>query len=393
MSKLVKLWKRPCKNGQEYKFSLIYYDEHGKRRQKALGHANKRKAEKQATQLERELRMGVVEPSSMRLSKFLADSLARTRGRVRETTLREYNNSMKHFIKVVGDIDYQKVEHKHGERFMQVCFDEGNSPATASKKLGKLKRLFQMAVERRQLDDNPMRYVKHPKVPRRIVRVYDDKEVVAMVRVAQSANVGDNFQWDLFILMAYCTGMRRGELLNLTWADIDFAKQIAMVSPKENSEFTWEWHIKDTDRRELPLTEDLIKLLVEHQVVQPEGQPYVFIPPDRYERIQGMRQCGNWSPYKANYPVNNFDRQFRMIRQAANIDKGQFHDFRRTCISNWLKHGLKEFDVMKMAGHANFETTRRFYLAVSSDLVDRARVASSKALDGIFVAKLLQKHS
>ena len=46
---------------------------------------------------------------------------------------------------------------------------------------------------------------------------------------------------DIFILTALCTGIRRGELLNATWQDIDFADQKMHVSPKQNTESTWEW--------------------------------------------------------------------------------------------------------------------------------------------------------
>ena len=74
----------------------------------------------------------------------------------------------------------------------------------------------------------------------------------------------------------------------------------------------------------------------------------------------------------------------------AGIGKGEFHDLRRTCLTNWLANGLSEHDVMTMAGHASFETTRRFYLAVRCDLLDRARKASSVALKFVSVAKLLQ---
>jgi len=74
----------------------------------------------------------------------------------------------------------------------------------------------------------------------------------------------------------------------------------------------------------------------------------------------------------------------------ADIEKGKFHNLRRTCLTNWLANGLSECDVMTMAGHASFETTRRFYLAVRSDLLDRVRKASSAALKSISVAKLLQ---
>lgn len=79
MKKLVRPWERPSYDGQKYTYYLIYYDPDGRRKQKALGHADKRKAEKQCAQLTRELRMETVEADSMRLSEFLQDSLERTR--------------------------------------------------------------------------------------------------------------------------------------------------------------------------------------------------------------------------------------------------------------------------------------------------------------------------
>ena len=69
---------------------------------------------------------------------------------------------------------------------------------------------------------------------------------------------------------------------------------------------------------------------------------------------------------------------------------GTFHDLRRTCITNWFAFGLSEFEVMIMAGHASFETTRRFYLAVRKDIMERAREASAKAMKGISVAHALR---
>ena len=162
------------------------------------------------------------------------------------------------------------------------------------------------------------------------------------------------------------------------------------ISPKQDDEFTWEWRIKDTDRRDLPLTNEVVQLLAEHRLNQPAGYPYVFVPAYRYEQIQRLRQQGKWTERRGLCPVSNFRYQFRVIMAKAGIEIGKFHDLRRTCLTNWLANGLSEFDVMTMAGHASFETTRRFYLAVRSDLLDRARKASSVALKSISVGKLLQ---
>ena len=94
--------------------------------------------------------------------------------------------------------------------------------------------------------------------------------------------------------MALVTGMRRGELLNCIWSDIDFETQTVTVAPKEHTALTWELHIKDSDRRVLPLTDEVISILTEYQSQLPEGNPYVFVPYERYGHIQKLRKRGEW---------------------------------------------------------------------------------------------------
>ena len=391
MKKLVRLWKRPTFDGQKYTYYLIFYDKDGRRKQKALGHADKRKAEKQRAQLARELRMDTVEAGSMRLTKFLEDSLARIRGQIRENTILEYESSMREFIAKVGNVDFRSIRHEHGERFMQSCLDNGNRPATVVKKINSIRRLFQGAVERGQLEENPFRYLRKPKITQHAIHVYSDVNCTRLVKAAQQSQIGAPFRWDIFILTALCKGMRRGELLNTIWQDIDFKENKINISPKLDTESTWIWYLKDTDRRSVPLTAEVMCLLVKHQQCQSNQNPYVFVPAKRYKHIQQLRKQGKWSERKGLCPVSNFRYQFRAIMAKAGIEKGEFHDLRRTCLTNWLANGLSEYDVMTMAGHASFETTRKFYLAVRKDLLNRARKASSAALKFIFVEKLLQR--
>jgi len=53
--------------------------------------------------------VNVTDPVSMKLTDFFRDSLARTKGQVRATTLKETARSMNDFIACVGDIDVQEV--------------------------------------------------------------------------------------------------------------------------------------------------------------------------------------------------------------------------------------------------------------------------------------------
>ena len=70
--------------------------------------------------------------------------------------------------------------------------------------------------------------------------------------------------------------------------------------------------------------------------------------------------------------------------------RNNWNSYSAVILSNWLANGMTEFDVMTLAGHANFETTRNFYLAVREDLLNRARVASVRSMKSISVANLLQ---
>ena len=217
MNDLVRLNVRPSRDGKKFVYRLDYLDENGKRRRISLGHADRRKAERQRAQKERELRMGVVVQESMKLSDFLEDSLNRTGSQIRESTRCEVERDMRHFIKVVGNIDYQKVMLKHGELFRQTCLDKGNTPGTTAKKLRHIKRVFQLAVERKQLDENPLKYIKLPKSPKKKVEAYTADECERILKATQDSLTNTDFRWNLLVIAALATGMRRGELLNSVW--------------------------------------------------------------------------------------------------------------------------------------------------------------------------------
>jgi integrase len=380
MTQLVKLTTRASRDKQSFVYCLDYKDEQGKRKRLSLGHADKRKAERQRAQFERKLRMGIVAPRSLKLTDFLEDSLQRTRGQVRATTIYEYTIAMKRLIESAGDVDVQKITHQHGERFIQYCLDRGNSKATAKKNLKSLKRLFQMAVERGQLDENPFKYIRSPKVPQKKIRVFSETECNDLAQAASDYRRGLSIPWLALTATGLCTAMRRGELLNTVWSDVDFENRTIEVSPKRDTEQTWEWHIKDNERRTLPLTDYVVDLLTEIQAKQPEGYPYVFIPEERYLHIQQRKAKGKWTVTDGKCPVNNFTRHFNAILNKAGIDDGEFHDLRRTCLTGWVRNGLQADEVMRMAGHSDFNTTLRFYLAVDQNLVHRAREITQKSM-------------
>lgn len=388
---LVKIWARPSRNGKSFTYYLRYVDLDGQRKCKSLGHSDTKKAEKQRAQKEKELRMGYCDPESMKLKAFMKDSLKRTGGQIRESTAEEYEGAFKDFINVVGNRDVQQITLKDGDYYRQACLDRGNSPATVHKKLTTIKIFFNLGVERKQLDENPFQYIKKPKLPAVDIKIYQEHEGEHILKAAhdftQQSDLENRTCWDLLILMALTTALRKGEMLNAVWEDIDFSEQVIRVTAKKNTETTWEWKTKNSDSRTLPLTDELTQLLIKHQQRQQEGCPYIFIPPARYRYIQTeLRAKGKWKYSDSRRKVmNNSHREFSQILERARVKKGMFHDFRRTAICNWFRQGMSEFDVMKAAGHADFKTTHKFYLKIADDIVDKTRKATPLGLGKLLV--------
>lgn len=74
--------------------------------------------------------------------------------------------------------------------------------------------------------------------------------------------------------LALSTGMRRGELLGLSWQDIDFTRQQLTVSQNFVREVTGEWVLGEpktaAGHRVIPLAHDTLRLLQAHR--REEGQ-------------------------------------------------------------------------------------------------------------------------
>lgn len=330
--------------------------------------------------------MGYVEPVSMRHRDFTKDSLTRTGDQIRESIRRKTEAAMNDFVRIIGNIDFHSVTLAHGKLYRQVCLDRGNSNATVSKNLRAIKRLFKLAVNRKQLDASPLQHIAIPRPPKKKINIYTDTECRQILKAAQEYvakwDSKRSVRWDLLITVALATAMRRAELLNCTWGGVAFDTQTIEVNPKQNTEETWEWLVKDADHRILPLTEEIVQMLVDHQAQQSERYPCVFVPMARYDYIKKvLRPKGKWALTDSRLKViNNFRRQFNRILSKACVKKRTFHDFRKTAISMWLANGMSEHDVMVLAGHASFSTTHKFYLAVADDLVHRARAATAQGM-------------
>jgi integrase len=155
--------------------------------------------------------------------------------------------------------------------------------------------------------------------------------------------------WKAFLLVAYTSAARTGELINLMWMDIDFEKNRIRIVCKEAEGNLRGWEPKDHEGRVLPIPKEVIQLLADLQAISAEGCPYVFIPAWRWNNIKQAQKAGTWHDGQAL--LNNLNSRFRTLRHRAKVAKCTLHDFRRTCITNWARH-LPIYVVQRLAGHS-----------------------------------------
>ena len=159
-------------------------------------------------------------------------------------------------------LDYLLPEWRQAEAFIAHRLSTVPSVSTVNKDIRTLKRIFNLAIEPRGYlpeGQNPFAKIKKRKTTENKVRYVEIEEYRAL------ANEAKDVWWNALISIAYGSGLRRNEILHLTWADVDFEIQQIYVSPKKETAKTVNWEPKDHEKRVVPMADETAQLLVNLQ--------------------------------------------------------------------------------------------------------------------------------
>jgi integrase len=203
------------------------------------------------------------------------------------------------------------------------------SPATVDKYLKNLSHAFSVAVnDWAWLDNNPVKKVKNPKLPRGRVRFLDDNERAKLLTACQeSANA-----W-LYpcIVLALSTGMRQGELMGLKWPDVNLKDGYLILH-----------HTKNNERRRIPLAGLGLELLAEHAKVRRLDTPLLF--PGTIHK---------------NKPID-LRTPFEKALKTAGINDFRFHDLRHCTASYLAMNGASLGEIAEILGHKTLSMVQRY---------------------------------
>jgi site-specific recombinase XerD len=139
--------------------------------------------------------------------------------------------------------------------------------------------------------------------------------------------------------------MRKSELLNLTWDDVDFERKKIKIIEKAD------WSPK-TSERQIPLNGGLFKVL--KALGAKKRGKYVFH--DKGQQIESNRLR---------------KRLMSLTKRCGFLDVTKLHSLRHTFASHLVMKGVDLPTVKKLMGHADIDTTM-IYSHLADDHVDKA---------------------
>jgi integrase len=206
----------------------------------------------------------------------------------------------------------------------------GKKPKTKKNYIALLKTALNKAVEWDLIDRNPIAKVKPPKIVKTF-HFFSKEEIQLLI-----AEADDILRIGIILLVN--TGMRRGELYNLRWRDIDFENNRLRIWPYEG------FSPKGKRPRSIPFTSEVAQIIGELFKGRKRGE-YVF------------------RPY--NGP-NTLYRHFSWLVKRLGI-KGTLHDLRHTFASHLAMSGVGIPVIKELLGHSDISTTM-IYSHLSPDI-------------------------
>lgn len=208
------------------------------------------------------------------------------------------------------------------EKFKSKRKGDGVSPSTINRELTVLKRVFNLGIEWKLTTENPVVGVKFFKIPQEKVRVLSEEEFAKLYRSAT-----DHLK--PVLLVAISTGMRKGEILNLQWSDINLIEEYIVVRDSKNYE-----------SRIIPMNENLRLELIKLKEKDRDGG-YLF--------------C-----YHDGKPMEYIFRSFGTALKRSGIEKCTFHSLRHTFATRAVMAGVDIVTVQELLGHKTIAMTKRY---------------------------------
>jgi integrase len=250
------------------------------------------------------------------------------------------------------------------------------APWTVQKVKVVLSGAFEQAVRNQLIIANPVKSAVSPKMEQKEIRILSEQEQRKFMDACKGHRL------EALYTLALATGMRRGEILALTWDNVDFTKRSIYVKSSVS-------RIKDPDtqetairfaepktkagRRTVPILDNLVPVLDAHK----QRQDAEKLAAGSAYNERNLVFCSNVGTVIEPRRVR---AMMDKIADEAGIERLTFHALRHTFATRMLEAEVPAKVVQDILGHSDVTLTLNTY----SHVMGTTAHEQMSKIDGLF---------
>jgi integrase len=299
---------------------------------------------------------GQSQTTTLTLSNYLDEHYKEWRLLNRKNATDDLARLKVNFLEEFGSLPLSDITPLLIEKWRSKKLSKGTKAATVNRDITVLKSALSKGVEWSFIDNNPLRMFKPVKVDKSAKVRYLDKEETEclrrvlhereakMIEERKSANEWRcergyaEFSSDPLdymkplILLSINTGLRRGEILSLTWENIDLARAVLTVSGET---------AKSGKTRHIPLNVEALNILKQWRAKTDSLGELVFSGKNG-DKLKSVKKA--WA----------------RILKLAQIKNFRWHDLRHHFASRLAMGGVDLNTIRELLGHSDIQMTLRY---------------------------------
>lgn len=248
------------------------------------------------------------------------------------------------------DIEKYKISRKKEIKSKEKTVDGIKIPAkyisntTINRDIEVLRKMFNIAIQNGWIIKNPCTGITKLRQENKLERYLTPEEEIRLINACN----GRLTHLKSIIQFALNTGMRKEEILGLTWKCINFEnKKITLLDTKNGK------------KRFIPINSVVMSILKD--AYKNKICEYVFVNHATQTRY------------------SDFKRSFNALCKKANIENFRFHDLRHTSATRMVGAGVPITMVKDILGHADIHTTMRYAHAITEQSLEAIETLSNYA--------------
>jgi integrase len=259
-------------------------------------------------------------------STFIKQFLENTKSNYQRGTIELYERTRDLFLQIIGDVPLAAITPYHWDKYKSIR-SQTVSAWTVNIELRNLRCILNKAFRWELISRNPFAMQPLCPIPERYPVFFTHDEFKIFYN-----SIKDQWFKDAMLFAAF-TGMRRSEILNLRWTDVDLEKKTIHV--QSNPTF----RTKAGKKRIVPIHEILIPMLE--------------------SRDRSVQDELVFSYQNKIISKNSITHKFiDVIRESGIQKKGlHLHSLRHTFASWLVQEGVPLYEVQRLLGHSTIAVT------------------------------------